>query len=207
MPTPLRNLPYASRNQSDPVYSLIGFKPGTSLQASELNELQENLLSQYKSNLSFLYDIVSGSNFNYSPQIGSIKPFFTSLNALSLSSNTDETLNLNISITNKICIVLEQFRYWTNPSEQVISIPVEGVDVYVDYEIKIIPCSTNPDDEGYSFNDNSGSSDGGVGADRLKISASLNTSTTGQKILSILPGEDNQYIITDELGRTRTINI
>jgi len=207
MPSPLSSSPYNSRNLDYPKYSFVAFKPGTPLQASELNELQENVLMQLTHTNKFLYDIAAGDTYSTTSFLGSFNfPLLTTLNEITLSlSGSNLTMNIGSSWIN--VPINEQYRVWTNPSNVSLTLPTTGGTVYSSYESSFIVCSSNSEDEGYIFNDNSGGADSSCGADRIKVSSSITlTSASAVELFTIQAiTESEEYLITDKLNRTRTI--
>jgi hypothetical protein len=209
MSSPLSSSPYNSRNIEYPKYALVAFKPGTSLQASELNEIQENMLMQLTQTNRFLYDISSGDSYFSGTFLSSFNyPLITTLNEITLSSS-GSSLSLNIGNSSWINIPInDQYRVWCKPESTSLTIPTTGGTVYVSYESSFVPCSSNSQDEGYIFNDNSGGVDSGCGADRVKVSATLTASASSSvELFTVVPAQDQQYTIKDKLNREITISI
>ena len=112
MPSPLSSSPYNSRNLEYPKYSFVAFKPGTPLQASELNELQENINYQNSETMKFLYDIASGDNYIPLQQTSGLTslPVPTSLNFATVVDNYSD---FSVAVPSRICITLNShYKIW-----------------------------------------------------------------------------------------------
>lgn len=220
MPSPLSSSPYNSRNLDSPKYSFVAFKPGTPLQASELNELQENINYQNSETMKFLYDIASGDNYIPLQQTSGLpsSPVPTSLNSCTIVFNLASYI---IGIPNIACITLNSYyKMWTNPillgpgSFNILpsEFPVGlTITFRLKYSISIIPCSLNPNDDGYVLNDNSGGSSSGCGADRITIKDLQfnigNTSSLGSKYITLDRISESEFLFTDNIGRKKLIRI
>jgi len=216
MPSPLSSSPYNSRNLDYPKYSFVAFKPGTPLQASELNELQENINYQNSETMKFLYDIASGDNYIPLQQTSGIPPLPvpTSLNQLSVINVGGDILI--IVLPQSVCLTINSYyKIWTNPTGlDSTTFPLldigEKYTFKVKFNVNIIPCSLNPNDPGYILNDNSGGASSGCGADRLEISARYNQgtdSTLGTTFLEVERISETEIIGKDTIGRKRVFNI
>ena len=152
-------------------YTHIGFLPGNSLQSSELNELQErfylnqtldnNLMSNWLI-FSDNYSFITGSTFdNYTgiPSTGIIPVNPNLVDSYTDSSSVIIRMNpgwyrVNNYNTNNISL-------WAYLDEQKItSLALNSLDatytVRITISLEEILCSSLEDDEGYSFNSNTG---------------------------------------------------
>jgi len=221
MSSPLGSSPYKSRNEvfENHKYSLVAFKPGYSLQASELNEIQENILFQNTYNNIFFYDVASSNTINLS-SISGDKVFLPSLNDIVISGTLNR-LRLDIVIAN--FKVSEYYRIWAVIDGSILDTlgsnfaKGQSRSYYIQYETSFVLCSSNSSDEGFIFNDNSGVvfSSSSNGADRFKIkntdASIVNTQELGSFLfkvtrLSEIGVSPKVFEIEDTIGRKRTIS-
>jgi hypothetical protein len=177
--TPLSSFPYNSRtgkNEFDLYapsknYILHGFKPGNSLQASELNEIQENYYKNFT-----LYNFLM-KNWFFLGQDGMVAGNPASpitgpswIGAVPLHPTNSVTIVGTSIVFKKDWYLVDDFsgiKFWIyNNKEQSISIPSQGY-VGMEIERKYITSSDDSD-----LNDNSnGFSDSSLspGADRVQL--------------------------------------
>lgn len=224
MSSPLGPPPYKSRNATfeNHKYSLVAFKPGYSLQASELNEIQDNILFQNSYNNQFLYDVASSNTVNLSSISTNDKVFLPSLNDITISGGQNrlrlDTVVLNFKVS-------DFYRLWA-PIDPGIQYQLgstfaigQEISFYIEYETSFILCSSDSSNEGFIFNDNSGLvySSSSNGADRFAIKPTnlinpINTDGQGSFIfkvtrLSEIGITPKVFEIEDSIGRKRTINV
>jgi hypothetical protein len=220
MPSPLSQSPYLSRNESSGhsnAYPLIAFKPGFALQASELNELQEQSLFQQKYTNNFLYDIITGNNTNINPITNDISasPYFVSLNYFSMISPEGIDGSIQIFNTNSnqaISLRIGDFRIWVPGIFAMVTTNLQIGSIqnfYISYESRYELCSSSPSDRGYRFNDNSGSYyELTAGADRFSIDINPNLTTDGTLLVSSIQRTGSTtYVLTDRLNRKKEFTL
>lgn len=204
--TPLSQYPYNSRtgtNEFDPNnpsknYVLHGFKPGNALQASELNEIQEN----YYKNLT-LYNILL-KNWFFLGQMVAGNPNFpirgpSWIGAVPLHPNMITITSTNIQMQKGWYLVDDSsgLKFWiyNNDIRSLGSIPPSGI-VGVNIERKYI---TEIDDPGLYDNSNGYSdSSQSSGADRFQLNF------TGNLVLSSEINESPVLLRRDILQITNT---
>ena len=223
MPSPLSQSPYLSRNENSSHFSsfpLVAFKPGFALQASELNEFQEQVYYQQTYTSNFLYDIITGNNTNINPQASSITsaPYFVSLNYFLIISpeGIDGSISIyNTAINQAVSLrVSDGIRIWC-PAIGGFTINTDNLQIgstqnfYISFTTQYQLCSSNPNDIGIKFNDNSGAySINSAGADRFQVLFSGILSTSGDLLVaSIERTGSNTYVLTDRLNRKREFTL
>lgn len=221
MSSPLGPSPYKSRNGifENHKYSLIAFKPGYSLQASELNEIQDNILFQNTYNNEFFYDVASSNAVNLSSISTNDGVFLCSLNKITISGTANK-VRLDIVVLN--FKVSDFYRLWAPLDDGLNHTLGENFQqghhksFHIEYETSFILCSSDSSKEGFKFNDNSGVvySSSSNGADRFAIKATNGVNTDGQgsfifKVtrLSEIGITPKVFEIEDSIGRRRTINV
>ena len=173
--------------------------------------------------MKFLYDIASGDNYIPLQQTSGLTslPVPTSLNFATVVDNYSD---FSVAVPSRICITLNShYKIWNNfnigapyidntlskivpYSELVVG---EPITFRVKFSINVIPCSLNPNDDGYVLNDNSGGSSSGCGADRISIKdVELNignSSSLGSIYMTLNRISENEFLFTDNIGRKKLI--
>jgi hypothetical protein len=163
-------------------YPYVAFKPGFPLQASELNEVQEMLMTQTNLNTTFLARFFSQNNQEPTSE--------NSNAAYTLYGNgyLDEAPGFTIEVSGSsitltieigwICVVLDGMRYWiyNEFNREVTLSRSDFASSFVKYlklnpELLYIPCSSDSSNEGWILNDNSDSTfeSGTCGANRIRV--------------------------------------
>lgn len=194
--TPLKNAPYYSRvgdtnlinSESVVNYPILAFKPGYALQASELNEIQDNFYVQKTLSDTLLQNWwKTGSNISLTGN--SIEPLYGPgwEGAIPLSPTQLELDDLIVFLGFKgssrfqwflVTDPLTRFKFWTVidiftasairlPRQTLPPITYVGIKLQTSY----VNCSSVDTDPGYIFNDNSSGNyiQNTCGASRFKV--------------------------------------
>lgn len=205
---PLVNSPYNSRVGSDPgKYQLIAFRPGYPLQASELNEIQDQIYVQQSLTTMMwanwcTYKVASTTDSTGPGWEGAtpLQPSIIGLSGNILSVNKGwylckmKTSNLYFWLYNDLA--LTNFSLTAVPDDYYIgfTISTQGVDLNGEPVISggFVDCQDDP-----SLRDNSGGSVTFCGADRYKVEiTSVGTSESGfsASFVPIVQKKNNKFM-------------
>jgi hypothetical protein len=196
MPAPFTNLPlkvkpYYSRISNQTTnYPMLAFTPGYALQASELNEIQENFFVQQTLSNGML------ANWPLTGETGSGTLGYPMWNGAVPFDRTQVTYTNSIVTVNVgwyLITFSNSLKIWLyKDTLSTISINQQGqVGLVLDSPI-FIPCSVVSGNEGYNFTDNSSglNNQNSCGAHRYKInianSLQFSTGTTNYPLVNIV---------------------
>lgn len=196
--TPLSGAPYFSRvadmnlvdSPTAKNYPMLAFKPGYALQASELNEIQDNFYVQKTLSDNLIENWwKTGNNLEltgtelenlYGPSWYGAVPLRPDYFSVNILTNVYSQLFAN---TNRMWFHVtdptSKFKFWISvDATSANAITLFNTGNYVSYigfnlTSEIVGCSGDPVDEGYSFNDNSSGNyiENTCGASRFKLTA------------------------------------
>jgi len=184
-PFPFSSRKFESISLKKKNYAEIGFKPGLSLQAAELNEIQEHFFLKsslltlfysswplyFKTNSQVIESLVGGNDVNYlTPNIWEPEKSYPlrSKNQITIELNNDNTITLkfgigwyHIPIVTTSGLVKNNWFYLFESQSLSVPLSITDQSFYISYEISIVESSHVEKDlngaeiEGYFFNDRS----------------------------------------------------